>query len=304
VLRGAGAHAEILIARARRDDSSLQWMCSDERARCEPRGVSARVVLIAGIAGAIVSVLVVGVVVLLVGGLFGALNSYFLWLPRAFLKPHVGTIGWAFVGLAVVGAVWAGVRRLRLELQRVGVNPLLVRDLREGVVEERTLEIVEAMCVRIDEEHDGLGFLLREREGGVYFTIHEGSAMQSDVGWRTKVRGRDPRLDDERPGSRLVIVSTPHAKRLLHAELGGPPCAMQDEVYEGEGELARELGEAVEMSWEECVATYARDDNRVQIEAECPECDYDMSGVGPNDRDEYVCPECGAEVRASQFRDS
>lgn len=279
-------------------------MTPEERARCEPRGVSARVVLVAGISGAIVSVLVAGALLLFVGGLFGALNSHFLWLPRAFLKPHLATVGWVFVGLGLVGAVAAGVRRLRLELQRASVNPLLARDVREGVVEERTLEIVEALCVRIDEEHDGLGFLLRERGGGVYFTIHEASAMQSDVAWRAKVRGSDPRLDQERPGSRLVIVTTPYAKRLLHAELGGPACPMRPEVFEGDADLARELGEAVEMTWEECLATYALDDNRVRMEAECPECDYDMSGVAANDRDGFVCPECGAEVQAAKFRDA
>ncbi len=272
-------------------------MTAQERKACHAQPAA-----IASVAGSLVAGAVAGCIsgLLLVGvplGLFGVVNSFVKWLPPAFLAPYrlellIGCGVW--VGGCALAASSMQVAALR---RRKRANALLEQDLAANVVHEDSYVIAEAVCVRVDGEHDGLGYVMRATSGEVFFTIHEGSACQEDIGWRTKLLGHDPRLDEWRPSREMLIATTLHAKLVVSAIFVGEAIAVPLQVYEGEELLDRAMGlgdvQRLTISWEDFVRTCVTPERVVQYPAECSECDYDLSATEPLADGGYRCPECG-----------
>lgn len=230
-------------------------------------------------------------------GLFGVVNSFFKWLPPAFLAPYRTEL---LIGCGIWVAGWAGVAGFMqvLSFRRMTqAGVALAQDLAGGVVNVQTHVIVEAISLRVDSEHDGLAYVMRSTSGEVFFTIHEGSACQEDIGWRTKLRGHDPRLDEWRPSREMVTATTPHAGLVVSATFGGEAITMPLRIYEGEDLLEKLTGEGdvqrVTMTWDEFVRAFVSDARLMHYAAECSECDYDLSATEPEPDGGYRCSECG-----------
>lgn len=282
-------------------------MTAAERKACtrRPPAVGSVVGSMAGgaIIGVVAGIAFIGVPM----GLFGVVNSFFKWLPPAFLAPYRTEL---LIGCAVWVAGWAtvaGVMQMQSMRRMMQSGAALSKDLAENMVNVQTHELTEAVCLRVDNEHNGLAYVMRSTTGEVFLTMHEGSACQEDIGWRTKLHGHDPRLDEWRPSREMVTATTPHAAMVVNATFGGEKLTLPLRIYEGEDVLEKLTGEGdvqrVAMTWDEFVRTFVTDERLVHEAAECSECDYDLSGTEPEPDGGYRCPECGhthvpAEVRA------